>query len=233
MTAASTSRWLRAGLVAVFMVACTGVAALMVPTRLLADTRPAHLDLERDVPSNFAGWKRDDSIQVVDNPQADELLDRLYSQVLSRTYVNDAGQRVMLMLAYGSDQRRRSGLALHVPDVCYPAQGFEISSRRVGELKVGERALRVKRLETVQRQMRFEPLTYWTMTGDFQTLSGLQTKKVDIEYGLRGLVPDGLLFRVSSIGRDSPAEFALQQRFVVDLLAALKPGTRQQLSGLN
>lgn len=43
-------------------------------------------------------------MQVV-NPQTQELLDKLYSQILTRTYVNAKGYRIMLSLAYGSDQR--------------------------------------------------------------------------------------------------------------------------------
>jgi len=65
-------------------------------------------------------WREDPQriVQVVD-PQTRELLDKLYSETLSRTYVNANGYRIMLSLAYGSDQR--DSLQVHKPEVCYPA----------------------------------------------------------------------------------------------------------------
>ena len=47
-----------------------------------------------------------------------------------------------------------------------------------------------------------------------------------------GLVADGLLFRVSSIDRDSPRAFALHEQFARDLLAHVGAGERRRLAGL-
>ena len=48
---------------------------------------------------------------------------------------------------------------------------------------------------------------------DLQPLAdgGLQRKLAQMHYGLRGLVPDGLVFRVSTIGDRFDEEFGLQQ----------------------
>jgi len=51
-------------------------------------------------------------------------LDKLYSQILNRVYVNATGYRIMLLLAYGSDQH--GSLQADKPEVCYPAQGFAL-----------------------------------------------------------------------------------------------------------
>jgi hypothetical protein len=45
-------------------------------------------------------------------------------------------------------------------------------------------------------------------------------------------VPDGLLFRVSSIDPEVPRAFTLHDAFVADLLKALSPVDRRRLSGL-
>ena len=89
--------------------------------------------LETAVPRAFGEWTElpDQKAQVV-NPQTKELLDKLYSQILTRTYVNKDGYRIMLSMAYGDDQR--GGLQAHRPEVCYPAQGFKLGSIEDGAL---------------------------------------------------------------------------------------------------
>ena len=47
-----------------------------------------------------------------------------------------------------------------------------------------------------------------------------------------GQIPDGLLFRVSSIDKDANRAFAMQQKFTADMMAAVPVETRRQLSGL-
>jgi EpsI family protein len=214
------------------MLACSGLAAWFTPTILMSEQRSQPLNLEQDVPQAFGPWVAETNSVGVVNPQAQEMLDRIYTEVLTRSYVDPAtGRRIMLSIAYGADQRRREGTQLHQPEICYPAQGFEINSNRTGLIQVGTQSIPVHRLETVHARQRFEPVTYWTMTGDKAVVGGYQRKLVELSYGLAGLVPDGLLFRVSSIGQDSPAQFDAQAAFVRDMLAALSPRARLQLSG--
>jgi len=44
---------------------------------------------------------------------------------------------------------------------------------------------------------------------------------VRLKYGLRGLIPDGALIRISTIGLPKDASFKLQDQFIRDLLAAV------------
>ena len=67
------------------------------------------------------------------NPQTQELLDKLYSEVLTRVYVNASGYRIMRSLAYGFDQR--GAMQAHMPEVCYPAQGFILKGMNAGCLQ--------------------------------------------------------------------------------------------------
>jgi hypothetical protein len=46
---------------------------------------------------------------------------------------------------------------------------------------------------------------------------------IRLKYGLRGLVPDGALIRISTVGLPKDASFALQDQFIRDLLAAIPP----------
>ena len=188
------------------------------------------LDLDAVLPDRFEGWQRLDSVPAeVINPQASVLLDKLYSQVVNRVYVNEAGQRVMLSVAYGEDQR--GGLQAHKPDFCYPAQGFSVTSTQPGLLPTPYGDIPVVRMET-RAGSRFEPLTYWTTVGDAAISSGLQRRMVELEYGLKGLIPDGLIFRLSSIDADSARAFAIQASFLQDMLSHLSVQDRARIAGL-
>ena len=118
--------------IAVLMVVAGICAVLARPGAGISGAPPA-ISLEAMVPTQFGDWREmpQGNVQVV-NPQTKELLDKLYSQLLSRVYVNAAGYRIMLSLAYGSDQR--GALQAHKPEVCYPAQGFFLHKNEPGIL---------------------------------------------------------------------------------------------------
>lgn len=208
------------------MALAAGAARWATPTVHVADLE-SKVDLESWFPRSFGAWRIDDSLPVViPAPDAQALLDKLYNQTLARTYVESAGQRVMLSVAYGGDQS--DGTRAHRPEVCYPAQGFDLSDNRVGELDLGGERLRVRRL-MANLGGRHEPITYWTIVGRRVALSGTEQKLAQLRYGLRGLIPDGLLVRVSSIDSDKARGWALQQRFLADMRAALPPALRRRL----
>ncbi|MGC4403580.1 exosortase-associated protein EpsI, B-type [Methyloversatilis sp. MC4-4] len=215
---------------AALMASAATLATAMTPTKRIVDVLPK-LDLEASIPERFGDWTLDKrAVGGVVNPQQTELLNQLYSQILTRTYYNAQGYRIMLSIAYGEDQR--DGNQLHYPEVCYPAQGFQVTSNRKGTLDTDLGGIPVKRLETNLSQNRFEPITYWTTIGS-QVLTGGATKKLaEMRYGLKGEIPDGLLFRISSIDRNSEAAFAVQQQFVNQLVTAIPADVRPRIAGL-
>lgn len=186
--------------------------------------------LESAVPKSFGEWKElpDLGTQVV-NPQTKDLLDKLYSQILSRTYVNKAGYRIMLSVAYGDDQR--GGLQAHRPEVCYPAQGFKVGKIDDGGLATSFGTIEVRRMTTTLGN-RDEPVTYWLTVGDQVIKTTFDKRLAEIRLGLTGQIPDGLLFRVSSIDKDAAHAFTMQQKFTADILGAVPADIRRQLSGL-
>lgn len=215
---------------AVLMTSAAAVATVMTPTRRIVDVLPK-LDIEAAIPQRFGDWQVDTrSGGAVVNPQQSELLDQLYSQIVTRTYVNSSGYRVMLSIAYGEDQR--DGNQLHYPEVCYPAQGFQVTSNRKAMLNTPLGDIPVKRLESHLSQQRFEPITYWTTVGNQALTGGSAKKMAEMRYGLKGEVPDGLLFRVSSIDRDSNAAFEAHKQFIAALVQAIDPGVRPRIAGL-
>jgi EpsI family protein len=208
--------------------AVAGIAAR--PSAKAADRGNA-IVLETAVPREFGEWTElpDQKAQVV-NPQTQELLDKLYSQTLTRTYVNKQGYRIMLSMAYGDDQR--GGLQAHRPEVCYPAQGFKLGKVEDGTLPTSFGPIDVRRIMT-ELGPRSEPVTYWLTVGDQIIRNTFDKRIAEIRLGLTGQIPDGLLFRVSSIDNDTTRAFAMQQKFAADMLAAVPIETRRQLSGLS
>src|SRR5450755_3146252 len=120
------------------------------------------ITLETAVPKAFAGWTLANQTSLIVNPQAEQALFGLYSQVLTRTYVDQDGYRVMLSVAYNDDQR--GGLQTHRPEVCYPAQGFTLDTTDDGELPTNFGSIPVRRL-TTSLEARKEPVTYWLTVG--------------------------------------------------------------------
>src|SRR4029079_17943411 len=201
------------------------VAGITVRPSTKAAARGNAITLETAVPRDFGEWRElpDQKAQVV-NPQTRELLDKLYSQTLSRIYVNKQGYRIMLSMAYGDDQH--GGLQAHRPEVCYPAQGFKLGRTEDGSLATGFGTIEVRRLTTTLGA-RDEPVTYWLTVGDQVIKNKFDKRIAEIRLGLTGQIPDGLLFRMSSIDRDSERAFAPQQKFAADLMAAVPAETRR------
>ena len=213
--------------VAMVGVSIAGFAAR--PERRAASAAPA-FQLEQIVPRQFGDWReiKLGGAQVV-NPQAQQLLDKIYSQMLARAYVNSQGYVVMLSLAYGDDQR--GSLQAHMPEVCYPAQGFTLQGSRADTVHTPQGDIAAKRLET-SLGARKEPITYWFSLGATPVESRLQRRLQEIRLGLTGQVPDGLLFRVSSIDGEPERAYRMQDAFVGALLGAVGEQDRVRLAGL-
>jgi EpsI family protein len=221
----------RAAIAAIAMAAAAAGGQAMVPTKRMAALR-GPFKLEDIVPTRFANWRVDTtSVGGVVNPQTEELLNKLYSQILDRVYLDDSGRRIMLSIAYGADQAD-DDVQLHYPEVCYPAQGFRVMSNRRDVVATPQGPIMVRRLDTRRTETYFEPVTYWTIIGDQQSLGGWDRKISEIRHGLHGEIVDGLLFRVSSSNRNTQEAFMTQDKFIRDIVAAMTPAVRLQLAGL-
>jgi len=211
------------------MFAAAGMAIALKPTVKVMDSEP-RLDLETLIPKQFGDWKYDETVMpLIANPEQEAKIKQIYSQTLTRTYINLRGERIMLSIAYGGDQS--DSMAVHKPEVCYPAQGFQILKNRNDVFSTGSGEIPVKRLVATQGQ-RIEPITYWTTVGDTAVLSSSVRWKLDqLKYGLTGKIPDGLLFRISSIEADDAVAYRNQDEFARALLGALTPEGKKRIIG--
>jgi EpsI family protein len=220
---------LRALVLAASMVSLSVLAAVMTPRTFLADQQ-RHAALATVVPSAFGVWAVDRSVvPVPPSPDLQRVIDETYDETLSATYRDDKGNRVMLSVAYGRNQHK--GMNTHRPEVCYPAQGFRIeSAAERGVLRAAGREIPVTRL-VARMDARVEPITYWLVVGDRITEFGYPQRAQAIRYGLRGIVPDGMLFRVSSISGDAAQAYEIQQRFVEEMMRSLPAPAQARLLG--
>lgn len=221
---------LLASVVLLAAIGASVAATMLTPTRWMSE-EAQRAPLEQALPKSFGDWRVDAAgAAAVINPQTQQVLDKIYSDMLSRTYVDSKGYRVMLSIAYGKDQR--DSMQLHYPEVCYPAQGFTVLSNNIARVETGFSTLDVRRLVTNLGGRRPEPVTYWTTVGNQAVIGGNDKKMAEMSYGFRGLIPDGLLFRVSSIDPVPAEAFAAQDRFVRDLVRALGPVERLRFAGI-
>ena len=91
--------------------------------------------------------------------------------------------------------------------------------------------IEVRRLDT-HLQARNEPVTYWLTVGNRVVRNRFEKRISEILLGLTGKIPDGMLFRVSSIDRDPKRAFAMQEEFVAQMMATVPAEARLKLSGL-
>lgn len=229
MSNSSKSLMLKSLLALGLMLSAAAGAHYARPTLHMAAIGPK-VELETLFPPQFGEWRLDTAMPVIlPAPDVQALLSRIYAATLARTYVNAQGQRIMLSVAYGGDQS--DGQEAHRPEVCYPAQGFQVSQLHTAGIELGNgRQLPVRRMAS-QMGGRYEPVTYWIVVGDQIALSNSQQKLAQLRYGVRGMIPDGMLVRVSSISRDQEQAFQLQARFVNDLLAASTAAQRKRIAG--
>lgn len=221
-------RFAASALLGVAMATTSALTGALTPTVRLSQLQ-AQFSLEQMIPARFADWSVDASVVPLKaDPERQSVLEKIYDQTLSRTYVNGAGERVMLSIAYGGDQSR--ALQVHLPEVCYVAQGFDLLKVGEGALATRFGALPVKRL-VARQNSRNEPITYWITVGDKAIKSSIERKIQRLAYGLSGKIPDGMLVRVSTVQANDSDAYRLQDRFVGQMLDVLDSKDRARLLG--
>lgn len=211
------------------------MAKVLEPRELMARTS-ASLNLEQIIPKQFGHWRLVPGVTPVTPAEpegyveADANSTRIYSQEVGRAYTDGNGHLLMLLVAYGPVQNYR--LKAHRPEMCYTAAGFRISGKTEALVSFRDNAspIRMTRL-IAERESRFEPISYWMRVGNDISNGVVDRQILRLKYGLRGIVPDGALVRVSTTGLPEEASFQLQDQFIRDLLAAIPPNELKFFTG--
>jgi EpsI family protein len=209
----------------IVILAAAGLAVILRPHELMArqSTAPS---LEIVIPRQFGSWSVVPEISPVKplDPEAyvqpDPLSKKVYAQEVGRGYTDGRGNVVMLLVAYGPVQNYR--LKAHRPEICYTANGFRISNKTETAIPYRDGTAPIKAVRIItQRESRFEPVSYWMRVGNDISNTVVENQLSRLKYGLKGIIPDGALIRVSTVGLSSEASFKLQDQFIRDLLAAI------------
>jgi EpsI family protein len=199
------------------------------PRRVMADEM-APINLPEVIPKAFGDWRVvEGGSAVVTDPTVEAAVKLVYSQTLGRTYVNSKREIIMLSLAYGKNQNSWN-TAAHRPEFCYRAQGFEVVERGVVPLNFADHSVPTKHLAAT-RQGVLEPITYWVTLHDTAALPGFSRRLQQMKFGLQGMIVDGFLFRISSVGGTEDAQFERHVRFAHDLEQAMPVPYRSRFFG--
>jgi EpsI family protein len=219
-------------LVVFFMVSCFAVAWWLTPHLTWFE----HIDspqFEQITPKQFGDWVEvtEAASGTIVNPEQQEAVNNLYTQVVSRVYEQKtSGRRIMLSLAYGDNQTFSK--QLHRPEACYSSQGFKIEKIYEEKIQVIGQPVVVSRMSATIGQ-RQEQVTYWIRIGD-GLISGSPTALniARLKMSLKGYITDGLLFRISEISENEQEAHVLQDQFIQDFINALSLNQQNILLGL-
>jgi EpsI family protein len=213
----------RALMLGIGSAATAGVAGLMTPRHYEPGVRQIRLD---DVVPNAVGpWQAQKSGAFI-LPE-DGTSDSAYDQIVTRRFAAATGPDIMLLIAHGAAQ---SGLMrVHRPDTCYTSAGFKILGLHDVSLAVGAARPIAAQSFVGVRDDRVETVLYWTRIAGFFPRNLIAQRLIMLRLGLTGLIPDGLLVRISALGSGEVGP-ALAQ-FATELVSQSGPEGRALLLG--
>ncbi|MGX7953593.1 exosortase-associated protein EpsI, V-type [Tsuneonella sp. HG249] len=210
-------------LIGLGLAACSGVAIARQPV-------PNHPRLETKalgamIPARIGAFAFDTTSGLV-LPPPDALSDRLYDNLITRTYARPDGKVAMLLIAYNN--RQDGVLQIHRPEICYPAGGFVLTPTRPVDTPLGGGAPLPSQTFVARSEMRTETVLYWTRVDDAFPRRWIEQRLVVARRNLEGVIPDGVLVRVSTLSGGGADDLPLLTSFVTDLHRQ-SPGALRQL----
>jgi EpsI family protein len=206
--------------------ATAALAAVMTPR--LHEFTIGHAKIADVIPTHAGPWSQVPSDAFTlpeENPT-----DGFYDQVFTRAFIAPGQPMIMLLIAYGAAQ---SGMMkVHRPEVCFTSAGFKITDDHDTRIPVGpDKAVPGKGFLGL-RNSHTERVLYWTrISNQFPSDLGGQ-RLVMIERGLQGVIPDGVLVRLSTPGDLHPADTEpTMKAFVRELVANCNPMGKALLLG--
>jgi EpsI family protein len=204
------------------LTAAAALAYLRMPVAMEQAFKPARFSAA--IPATVGGWTSRKSAEVVLPPQDDS--NELYGNLETGVYEGLGLPAIMLLIAFSSIQQ--NDIQVHRPEVCYPASGYPILWSRSREIDFGSATIVARELVADRGGLR-ERIVYWVRVGSAFPTNWAEQRTTMARQNLQGSIPDGALFRVSSIeAPDSPSSAALLQ-FIEMFLSTVSPSFRQSV----
>jgi EpsI family protein len=200
-----------------------GVAAWRQPWKKI-DYLGRH-KLDSVVPKTIGRWNFETTSGLV-LPPDDPYLKSIYTNLLTRTYSDASGSRIMLLLAQSASQT--GFLQIHRPETCYTAGGFQISPLAPHPIRLGDKVVHANAMEAIGNGAP-EHIVYWTRIGNLMPLSWRDQKIAVAKQNLEGLIPDAILVRISMVSPDIEVARSAIDDFVRTMIASIQPGLRSVL----
>ena len=209
-------------LIGSLFVAAAGTTAARMPSQPL--NYLGNNKLENIVPKTIGRWKFVSASGLV-VPTEDQFSLTLYSQQLTRVYWDGVGAPIMLLIAAGNNQT--GFLQVHRPEVCYSAAGFQMGPIQPQAVAIGDgRQMIANKLEAT-RGGQSEWLLYWTRVGNETPASWAGQRLAIAKDNLRGIIPDAMLIRASTIMPDGEEAERVLADFIQAMIASVAPPLRR------
>jgi EpsI family protein len=187
-----------------------------------------HLDylgkakLQDIVPKIIGRWKFVAASGLVVPPE-DQLSKAIYSQMLTRVYSDGENPPIMLLVAQSGSQT--GVLQIHRPEFCYTAGGYQLTPVAPQQIAIGPKMLMTTALDATM-EGQTEHIAYWTRVGDRMPLSWKAQRWAVAEQNLRGIIPDAILIRISTVSSDSNAARTAIEAFAKSMIESVAPNWR-------
>ncbi|MBA2584793.1 MAG: EpsI family protein [Bacteroidetes bacterium] len=203
-----------------------GGVALTEGFRLAQSEVGETLDVESLTPDTIGDWRRMAGPEMI-VPQDSEP-SRFYEEELARAYGGAGLPLVMLAIAYASRQDER--LEVHRPEVCYSAQGFELTAARSIDVPLAANLAVPAVTLIARRHDRSEQIVYWTRIGKLFPRTPTEQKFAALRSSLALQIPDGMVVRISTLGT-AEKDVLTMVDFARLLLASSPAPLRHALAG--
>ena len=181
--------------------------------------------LETLIPKKIGAWSYLAASGLVVPPD-DPFEKAIYAQVLTRVYSDGKNPPIMLLIAQNGSQA--GFLQIHRPEVCYTASGYQISPVASHKIPFGGKVLSTNRMDATAGGQT-EHVVYWTRVGNEVPANWRDQKLAVAEQNLRGIIPDAILVRISTVSDDANVSVALIDQFIMAMLQSIPANRRSVL----
>ncbi len=147
------------------------------------------------IPAKVGSWMSRKSAEII-LPALDDTSDKLYQNLETRIYEGEGLPPIMFLCAYSSVQQ--NDVQVHRPEICYPAGGFPIVKNIARTIKVNDKQVNARFL-IADRGGAKEMILYWIRVGESFPVDWRSQRIEMAKANLTGAIPDGVIFRVSTI----------------------------------